>query len=357
MEEFKHDENEVSFRDYILKARTYIAEVLRYWYVPAFFAVVFVAYQVYKYSIYVPLYPATITFSVDEDEGGGQSALSGMLSQFGLGSVRPARYNFDKILELSRSRNVVQESMFAKITINGKEDFLANHLIRIYDFNNVVEEDSQPFYFAHDSIAAFSRRENEVLKSLYFFIIGPPNQPELALLSADYNEDSNIMSLTASTKDETLSLQLSRKMFQSLSDYYINKAIEKSQKTYKIVTMKRDSVLGELRSAEFQLANFKDRNRGLFMRTDYVAELRLQRDVTALATMYGEVLKNVEMADFSLRNKTPFIQIIDAPIAPIEPTGISLLRKIALGIILGGAIGAAIIMGRKAFRDMMSESG
>jgi uncharacterized protein involved in exopolysaccharide biosynthesis len=126
--------------------------------------------------------------------------------------------------------------------------------------------------------------------------------------------------------------------------------------TYRIVTMKRDSVLGELRSAEYQLANFKDRNRGLFMRTDYVTELRLQRDVTALATMYGEVLKNVEVADFSLRNKTPFIQTIDAPIPPIEPTQISLLRKIAIGIILGGALGSAIIIGRKAFREMMASS-
>jgi len=226
--------------------------------------------------------------------------------------------------------------------------------MRIYEFNNVVKGDAEPFVFTHDSIPAFTRRENEVLKSLYYFIIGPPDQPDLALLTADYNEDTNIMSLTASTKDETLSLQLARRMFQSLSDYYINKAIEKSKTTYRIVTMKRDSVLGELRSAEYQLANFKDRNRGLFMRTDYVTELRLQRDVTALATMYGEVLKNVEVADFSLRNKTPFIQIIDAPIPPIEPTQISLLRKIAIGIILGGAIGAAIIMGRKAFRDMMA---
>ena len=125
MEEFPHvNENEVSFRDYVLKARTYVAEVLRFWYIPAFFILLFVGYQVYKYSIYVPLYPATITFSVDEDEAGGQSALTGMLSQFGLGSVRPARYNFDKILELSRSRRVVQESLFAKITIDGKEDFL-----------------------------------------------------------------------------------------------------------------------------------------------------------------------------------------------------------------------------------------
>ena len=62
------------------------------------------------------------------------------------------------------------------------------------------------------------------------------------------------------------------------------------------------------------------------------------------------------MADFSLRNKTPFIQIIDAPIPPIEPTQLSLFRKIALGLIIGGLIGVAIVAARKVYRDLMSDN-
>lgn len=349
-------ENEVSFRDYILKVRSYYHEVLRYWYIPATLALLFAAYQVYKYLQYEPLYSAKITFSVDEDEAGGQSALTGMLSQFGLGSVRPARYNFDKILELARSRRVVQESLFGEITIDGKKDFLANQIIRLYDFK-VQDEKGNPeeFYFTHDSLEIFNRRENEVLISLYNFVIGPPNKPQDALVSADYNEDSNIMSMTASTKNEALSLELSSRMFQSLSDYYINKAIEKSLKTYKIVSMKKDSVLGELRSAEYQLANFKDRNRSMLMRTDHITELRLQRDVQALSAMYAEVIKNVEVAEFSLRNKTPFIQVIDAPIPPIPPSQLSLIRKILFGLLVGGFIGTVLVAGRKAYREIMAE--
>src|SRR5688500_539856 len=173
MEEYQQvREEETSLRDYILKAREYFREVLCYWYIPSALALLVAAYQVYKYYQHVPLYSATITFLVDEDEGGGSSALTGMLSQFGLGSVRPARYNFDKILELSRSRRVVQESLFSKITIDGKEDFLANHLIRIYEFHNNIGDGEGTFYFTHDSLALFSRRENEVLKSIYHFIIG-----------------------------------------------------------------------------------------------------------------------------------------------------------------------------------------
>jgi len=125
-------EDEVSLRDLILKVREYGLESFRYWYIPAIFAILVAGYQLYRYFNYTPIYPATITFSVDEDEGGGSSGLTSILGQFGLGGVRPTRYNLDKILELSKSRRVVQQTLFTKITLDRKEDFLANHLIRIY---------------------------------------------------------------------------------------------------------------------------------------------------------------------------------------------------------------------------------
>ncbi len=350
-------EDEASLKDLVTKFREYALESIRYWYIPLLFALLVGGYQLYKYFTYDPVYPAKITFSVDEDEGGGSTGLSSVLGQFGLGGVRPTRYNLDKILELSKSRRVVQQTLFNKITIDGKEDFIANHLLRLYKLNTVDPKKSKaesPFYFTKDSVSVFDRKENEVLLMLYNFIIGPPDQPKKALLSAAYNEDTNIMSLSAFTTDETLSLELAKRMFESLSNYYVNKAIEKQVKTFKIVREKRDSVLTVLKSVEYQLANFKDSHRNLLMKTDQVAELHLQRELTALAAMYAEVLKNTEVADFALRNKTPFIQVIDSPILPIAPTQLSLLRQILMGLILGGAIGVALVTGRKFFKENMA---
>jgi len=349
-------QDEFSLRDLILKVREYVLEAFRYWYIPVFFIILSECYQLYRYFTYVPVYSGTITFSVDEDEGGGSAGISGMLGQIGLGSIRPTRYNLDKIMELSKSRRVVQQTLFTKIIVDEKLDFLANHLLRIYKLGHAVnKEKSMPeFYFTRDSVSAFDRRENEVLLMLYNFIIGPPDHPKNALLRADYNEDTNIMSLSATTTDEDLSLEMSRKMFESLSNYYVTKAIEKQVKTYKIVSAKRDSVLAVLKSVEYQLANFKDTHRSLLMRTDQVTELRLQRELTALSAMYAEVLKNTEVADFSLRNKTPFIQVIDSPILPIAPVQFSPIRHLLIGLIIGGVIGFAIVAGRKLFNAVMS---
>ena len=345
--------DEISLRLLVEKVRSWIVEVFRYWYIPGIFIFLAAGYQAYRYFKYVPVYPATITFNVDEDEGGGNAGLTGILGQFGLGGVRPARYNLDKILALSKSRRVIQESLFSKITINEKEDYIANHLLNEYKLNVVSGKDksnASPFYFNQDSIPLFSKQENEMLMRLYGTIIGSPDNPKSALMAADYNEDTNILSLSVTTTNEELSLALAQRMFESLSKYYINKSIEKLQKTHHLVSMKRDSVLGVLKSTEYQLANFRDSHKSLLMRTDQITELRLQREIAALTAMYAEVIKNVEVADFSLKNKTPFIQVIDAPLAPIAPVQLSLFRLLFIGIVIGGLLGSLLVIGRMIYR-------
>ena len=348
--------DEISLRDLILKVRLFAREIMRSWKVPAICILLAMAFQAYKYFTFVPVYPAQITFSVDEEEGGSSAGLTGILGQFGLGSVRPSRYNLDKILALSKSRRVIENTLFSRLEMDGKNDFLANHLIREYELGNAIKSEHQDgFVYTHDSLPAFNRAENEMLVFLYNFIIGPPEDPKLALVTGDYNEDTNIMSIHVSTTNEALSVALAQRMFESLSDYYVNKAIEKQLKTYNVVSAKRDSVLAVLKSTEYQLANFKDSHRGLLLRTDQLSEFRLQREITALSAMYAEVLKNTEVADFSLKNKMPFIQVIDAPISPIYPTQISLLRKLIIGILIGGVIGSMIVVGRLIYRDIMNE--
>jgi len=350
--ETKPASDEITFGDLFATLRNWVLEVFRYWYIPAIFILLALGYQAYRYFNYIPVYPATITFNVDEDEGGGGQGLTGILGQFGLGSVRPSRYNLDKILALSKSRRVIQESLFSKITIDGKNDFLANHLLREYKLNAVAgNEKSAPFSFTHDSVALFSNLENSMLLALYGTIIGPPDQPKKALMTADYNEDTNIMSLSVTTTNEALSLELARRMFESLSTYYINKSIEKLQKTHMLVSTKRDSVLAVLKSTEFQLASFRDSHRGLLMRTDQITEFRLQREIAALTAMYAEVLKNVEVADFSVKNKTPFIQVIDTPLPPISPINLSLPRLLIIGFLAGALLGSFLVVSRLLYRN------
>jgi len=173
-------------------------------------------------------------------------------------------------MALSKSRRVIENTLFSKLKVDGKEDYLANHLIREYKVKGPATTPGgapSDFFFTQDSLPAFNRTENEMLMTLYGMIIGPPEHPEKALVTADYNEDTNIMSIDVSTTNEQISIALAQRMFESLSRYYVNKAIEKQLKTYNVVSAKKDSVLAVLKSTEYQLASFKDTRRGLLMKT------------------------------------------------------------------------------------------
>lgn len=347
-------QDDISLGELIRRGKSFWTEIRRHRQWPVVLALAGAAAMTWSWWSYKPVYPATITFSVDEDEAGSASGLAGMLGQFGLGNLRPARYNLDKILALSKSRRVIQEVFFRRITMSGESDFLANHMLRAYGLDQV---DGQPFAFSHDSLDTFSRIENDRLLALYETVVGPPDKPKKALVQAEYNEDTNIMSITAATTEEVLSFELANGLFQSLSGYYVNKAIEKQLKTFRIVSAKRDSIMAALRTAEFQLASFKDRGRDLVLRTDQLTEPRLQREIIALSAMYAEVAKNAEVADFALRNKTPFIQVIDSPVYPIRPLTRSLPKKILIGLFLGGLAGGMVVILRKILREAVAGDG
>ncbi len=73
-----------------------------------------------------------------------------------------------------------------------------------------------------------------------------------------------------------------------------------------------------------------------------------------LQLVYGETLKNREIASFSLDTKTPFIQAIDLPVIPLKSIQPSWIKAILLALMYGFVLGAGIICLPKFFRDLLS---
>ena len=117
---------------------------------------------------------------------------------------------------------------------------------------------------------------------------------------------------------------------------------------------KTDSLQNELHASEFDLANFKDTNLGIYTKKDNLTDLRLQGKIRMLYVGLGKALENLEIADFSLKYQTPFIQTIDAPVLPLSPIQTSLLIQIIKAMLLGGFVGGGFIIGRKIYNEAMN---
>ena len=294
---------------------------------------------------------------IDEDDGGGGGlgGAAAILGQFGLGGGGGGKYNLDKIVELAKSRRIIQNALLDTIIIEGKKDLLANHLINIYQFQEDWVGDSllQGFYFTEDTIEETDLAENAVMKSLQGQVIGDAGKGVEGLISVGYGEDTNIFKLTCSSFNEILSISLAKKLYQELSDFYITESIEKPRQTFDLLRVRADSALLALNIAERTLARLGDRSGGILMREERLSQDRLSRNVQILTLMYGEILKNKETSEFLLKTKTPFFQIIDVPVRPIKSNRKSNMKEILIGAFFGGFLGIGLFLGRKVFRDAL----
>ena len=358
------EEDEITLKDVILRTKDFINEAFRNWKLLFIIGLIFSFYFGYKAFVSKPVYDATLTFMVNKNDGGGIGSIGAILGRFGFGDKTAS--NKDKIVQLNKSRRIIEKAIFEKVTINNNTDFIGNHIInnldslglwaktawykKLYSKPNPLKD----FHFDSDKIAEFGDTANNALKTVYEYIAGS-KEGGSGIMSNGYNEDSGILHISVNSYDPQLSIELTNAIFDNLSKFYIEKTVEKQKATYDIVKMKTDSILNLLKKKEVELADFEDRSHGLFSSKSKLKELRLKRDVQKLSLMYGESIKNLEIADFAVKNKTPFVQAIDRPIAPLEGEKSSTIKSFIIGGILGLFLGLIFVILRKIYRDAMSQ--
>ncbi|MEO6189671.1 MAG: hypothetical protein ABIO44_04150 [Saprospiraceae bacterium] len=307
------------------------------------------AYFIYKHLTTPPQYSAKAIFMLN-DSGGDNSGIASILGQFGI-ATPGQQVNLQKITEIAKTRNLAEKVFLSKATINTKEDFIGNHFIEILDHygqwvnSNFISQKNElaSFRFTQADISKFSTIENIALKKLHLLF--------LSRLETSFNDKSGIMQLTTTVADQDLSYHLCQKLFDVLSEFYIEKTVEKQRETYEGLRHKVDSIRGLLHGKDFALANFKDSYRNTYLVQDIVPQVQIDRDVRMLSLIYGEAVKNMEISSFALQNQTPFIQALDLPLMPLELRKQNILENLIKAIAYTFLLGFIFIILRKIIRD------
>jgi len=143
------------------------------------------------------------------------------------------------------------------------------------------------------------------------------------------------MTQTITTLDPRLSVSLSLKNFDELSKFYIEKSISKEANSYNVIKRRVDSLYRIMNNKEYTKAEIDDKSIGVWQEVQRTPSRLLDRDMRITSLMYGEAVKNMELAYFSLKTKTPFIQVIDQPYVPIKEILQSKIKAIAIGFSIG----------------------
>jgi hypothetical protein len=344
------DGDEITLKELILKIKEYSSEIIKRWYIPAFFALLLAALMLYQAFSTKPIYKAELTYMVNEADKAGMGGLGSLLGAFGAGTV--GKSSPDMINELARSERIMNTTLFVKFTIDGINDYFANHFIRIYELQNNWKKDTtglNGFTFKRGNFEEFTRLENKALNSIHSILIG-----KVGKFSPSFDKKSGIMKMTFESPNEALSIHFTRTVFTDLGDFYVNSTTERERTNYQTLKAQQDSVLALMKSKGQSAASFNDYQRGLLFETDKFKGQMLRQESQVAGAVYGELMKQFAVADYALRNNTPFISSIDMPKEPLEPIKKSKKMAVIIGVFGGAFLGSLLIIFRQIYINAMA---
>lgn len=345
----KFENQEFGLRDLFRLLREYYAEIRQRKWVFLIFFVLVGGYYLGRWFWIKPQFVATTSFMLNDAES-SNLGFSAILGQIGFPSGGQ-RLNLHKILEIAKTRRIGESVYFTRTRIGDREDLMGNHLIEA--LRSEGKWFSNPFWKARDSMQDFrfpseagvkdSLPVKLALKELHSNLIRK--------MVTFFNEKTGIMEITIRLPDEELAITYSRMLYEQLSEFYIDKAIEKQQDTYQKLQSKVDSLRNIIFKKDYSLAEIRDSYRNLYLNQDAVPQQQIDRDIKMLSIIYGEALKNLELASFNLQNKTPFIQYLDLPTAPLDVKREKLGVNLILALLVSCVAGAVWVVLGKIIRD------
>jgi hypothetical protein len=350
-QQFTEEQNEMTLKELLLSVKEYALVCLRSWKVIILFVLPFFFYQLYQRLTKPKYFGASLTFMVNDSRG---SSIGGVLGQL-RGLAGEDEDKMDKILELAKSRRTVSDALFIKAIVDGKEDYLANHLIRCQNFHAEWSGDPylEGFLFTNNNIDSFSLQENRALYTVHRTMIGTGKVDPLFVTSS--NKKTGIMAFSLFTNNGDLTLILIKQLFKSLSGFYVESTVRRERESYEVLVKKRESIEQTLRSNDVATAVHDDRNNSLLLQVDKVPAKRYTRNNAILSMLYGEVVKNAELAEFALKTATPYISAIDEPIPPLKGQTYGRVRDFANFIGIGFLLGCIFVCTRHFLRKVINE--
>ncbi len=302
-----------------------------------------------------PTFIAELSFVLeDEKSNGSLGGAIGLASQFGfdLGGNGGGVFSGDNLLELMKSRSIIEKVLLTTVPIQGKKQTLADSYLSIYGLKKNWDKEAnlKDLRFEDMTQSSLVRQKDSILIVLHRTLI----KNHLTVAKTDKKLD--IITVKVSSISEAFSKCFTEVLVDEVSNFYIETRTKKAAQNLAILKHQTDSVRSALNSAISGVAISSDinPNPNFSMQILRVPSQRRQVDVQANQAILTELVKNLEIAKVSLRKETPLIQIIDRPVFPLQKQEIGKFKGIILGGLICTFLSVMIILCYKIWRDIIN---
>ncbi|WP_396152425.1 Wzz/FepE/Etk N-terminal domain-containing protein [Flavobacterium sp.] len=348
------ENDEITLKELLLKAKEWYTFLLSKW-KTIVLAGIIGALLGLGYSFYKkPIYTASLTYAVEDGKAsGGLGGALGLASSFGLdlGGSSGGAFSGSNLMELFKSRAMVEQTLLAPVTQNNKTISLAEMYIQDKKWREKWEEKpalKTITFLPNIDRAKFTRVQDSIFGLIY---------KELSTESLTVEQKDKkvaIGTITMRCTNEYFAQQFNLALTQTVIDFYVETKSKRAKENMDILVRQTDSIRGELNGAITGVAVANDNTFGLnpALNVKRVPSARRQVDVQANTAILTEIVKQAELAKVTLRKETPLIQIIDQPILPLPKEKFGKAKGILLGGILAGFLTILGLIIRRIFKEL-----
>lgn len=350
---------DISVKEIILKMKEWFAYLRSKWLIIFLFGILGGGLG-FSYAYFSkPVYTATTTF-VLEDSGAGSSmgGLGGIASMVGIevgggGGI----FQGDNILELYKSRKMLEKTLLTEVEYNGQKELLINHYI---DFNKLREEWAKNPQLNTLKFTAGDATSGKVMPtpakrlkdSVLGVIVNDINKSYLKVVKPD--KKLSFIKAEVKSTDEFFAKVFNDEVVKNVNDFYLQTKTKKSLDNVVILEQKTDSIRAVMNGAIYTAAVTSDATPNLNPTRQVQRVVPIQRSQFTAETnkaVLAELLKNLELSRITLRKETPLIQVLDEPIFPLVREKVSKLKGMVIGGILAGILTCLFLVFRRLFKE------
>lgn len=294
-----------------------------------------------------PVFRATSTFVLEEGEkSGGLGQYAGLANLAGIDlGGSGGLFQGENILELYKSRTMIKSALLKKIPGKGDQQLVDRYI----EFKGLREDwadepklnklsfkDPSKFNITHDSI--FNDIIAEINKKM--------------LVVGKSAKSPGIFQVEVKAADQQFAKAFTDQIVQTVNDFYIQTKTKKTRENLANLQHQTDSVRAVMNNTIYSSAAIMDATPNL---NPTRQRLRVSMESSRVGAetnkiILGELVKNLELMKMSSRREVPLIQLIDAPVLPLEKIAVGKITGLVLGTLLFGFLTCATLLIIRLFK-------
>jgi len=346
---------EFSLKERLLKVREYWKYLLTRWVIIVVIGLVGGALGLLVSLISKPKYTAHLSFALI-DNSGGVSSLASLASTFGMSimSGGDGAFSGNNLIEIILSHHTVEKTLLTPVLYNGKKQNLVEVYIRINELRDAWLKDKKNVEIRRLSFPvgqkreSFSRLQDSVLYSIAEKIL---QSKTLKVERKDKNLD--IVNMRYISNDELFSKFFVEKLMDETYQFYCDTRTSQSRRNVEMMQATADSIKRLYEASLYRSANISQFNINAAIQVAAVPKVEHEANARLYATVYAEVLKNLETLKLDLAREKPIVQIIDIPRLPLKKEHLGKAKGIVLGGFLGGILIVSWLLGSVYIKNVL----